>query len=564
MMRGGTLFSGIGAPECSSPGIDWRWAAEIDPFACAVHAARFPNVTNLGNVLEIDWHATEPVDLVIGGPPCQDYSVAGQRASLGGARGDLTLQYAYAIDAIGPAWSITENVPGWLSTPDNAFGAFLGILVGADAPLVPGRGQRWTDAGVVAGPRRTAAWRILDAQHFGVPQRRRRVFVVSVRGAGNWACAAALFPLRTSLRRDTAPRRETREDITPILEAGARTGKSTDDPRAGIGIGAPGDPMFSLQAGKQHAIANAVLTPNGGRGGVGCGAVAFQANHGGPHGRLDFESETFVACGRGGDVAATLQAAVGGNGNAGNGSEMIVAHSLRADGFDASEDGTGRGTPLIAVPIKKPHGSGGNGARRNAINGNDGDPMFALDRDSQHAVMTLAIRGRGDSHDLEYRDDGIANAVLQPGGGRGGVGVGAIAFHQNVRSEVRITDVMGALNTGGGKPGQGYPAIAFQSKASAHQSMNPQAITPGIDVGKSDGLAVQQGMSVRRLTPVECERLQGFPDGWTDVTYRGKPAADGNRYRAIGNSMAVPCLKWLIERIQSADAASRELSEAAD
>jgi DNA (cytosine-5)-methyltransferase 1 len=319
--------------------------------------------------------------------------------------------------------------------------------------------------------------------------------------------------------------------------------------------------MFSLQAGKQHAIANAVLTPNGGRGGVGCGAVAFQANHGGPHGRLDFESETFVACGRGGDVAATLQAAVGGNGNAGNGSEMIVAHSLRADGFDASEDGTGRGTPLIAVPIKKPHGSGGNGARRNAINGNDGDPMFALDRDSQHAVMTLAIRGRGDSHDLEYRDDGIANAVLQPGGGRGGVGVGAIAFHQNVRSEVRITDVMGALNTGGGKPGQGYPAIAFDQ-----QNMALGGDVSGTLDQQHHGRAraVQQAMSVRRLTPVECERLQGFPDSWTDVTYRGKQAADGNRYRAIGNSMAVPCLKWLIERIQSADAASRELSEAAD
>jgi DNA (cytosine-5)-methyltransferase 1 len=103
----------------------------------------------------------------------------------------------------------------------------------------------------------------------------------------------------------------------------------------------------------------------------------------------------------------------------------------------------------------------------------------------------------------------------------------AVAFHQNVRSEVRITEVMGALNAGGGKPGQGYPAV-------------------------------QSGMSVRRLLPVECERLQGFHDGWTDVPYRGKPAADGPRYRAIGNSMAVPVIGWVLQRVQQIAAASLE------
>lgn len=159
-------------------------------------------------------------------------------------------------------------------------------------------------------------------------------------------------------------------------------------------------------------------------------------------------------------------------------SETFVTHSLRADGFDASEYGTGRGTPL-----------------------------------------TLAIRGRGESHDLEYRDDGIANAILTPNGGRAGIGVGAVAFHENQRAEVTFNDTAGSLKVGGGKPGQGYPAI-------------------------------QSAMSVRRLTPRECERLQGFPDDYTLITYRGKPAADGPRYRALGNSMAVPCMRWLGERIQ--------------
>jgi DNA (cytosine-5)-methyltransferase 1 len=117
---------------------------------------------------------------------------------------------------------------------------------------------------------------------------------------------------------------------------------------------------------------------------------------------------------------------------------------------------------------------------------------------------------------------------------------------------------MGALNAGGGKPGQGYPAIAFQSKASAHQSMNPQAITPGIDVGKSDGLAVLQAMSVRRLIPRECARLQGFPDDHCAIEYRGKPAADGPMYRAYGNSMAVPVIGWVLSRVQQIAAAALE------
>ena len=150
--------------------------------------------------------------------------------------------------------------------------------------------------------------------------------------------------------------------------------------------------------------------------------VATACNaHGGSHGRLDFESDTFIT------------------------------HSLRADGFDASEDGTGRSTPL-----------------------------------------TIAIRGRGDSHDLEYRDDGTANAILTPNGGRAGIGVGA----------------------------------------------------------------VQAAMSVRRLTPRECSRLQGFPDDWCDITYRGKPAADGPRYRALGNSMAVPVIGWILQRVRRVDGAA--------
>jgi len=130
--------------------------------------------------------------------------------------------------------------------------------------------------------------------------------------------------------------------------------------------------------------------------------------------------------------------------------------------------------------------------------------------------LTLAIRGRGDGYDLEYRDDGIANAILT--GGRAGIGVGAVAFSENQRAEITPNDTAGSLKSGGGKPGQGYPAL-------------------------------HSGMSVRRLTPDECEALQGFPKSYTNITYRGKPAADGSRYKALGNSMAVPVMRWIGERI---------------
>jgi DNA (cytosine-5)-methyltransferase 1 len=495
------------------------------------------------------------VDLVVGGPPCQDYSVAGQRASLSGARGDLTLQYAHILDAIDPAWSVTENVPGWLSTADNAFGAFLGILVGADAALVPGRGQRWTDAGVVAGPKRTAAWRILDAQYFGVPQRRRRVFVVACRGAGNFACAEALFPLRTSLRRDTAPRRETREDIAAGAGDGTAAGFNNTgqgwwngadiaaglrDMSAGSGskeatlianpLGAKRDGgwrgdldndtlvAFQANAGRDFTADDDRSPPlrSNGIGGIGGVAIAQgipdpayaiaagRQGSGSVFGSGRDAQDTFVVCGRGGDVAATLQAAVGGNGNggngnAGNGSEMIVAYGIRSDAARAGEALTPSPDAEGRVRLR--------------------DPGFNVYEDT---APTL---------------DRTAHAV---------------AFHQNVRSEVRITDVMGALNTGGGKPGQGYPAIAFDPTARQPEwSLNRPL--------KTDGpLALQSGMSVRRLTPRECERLQGFPDGWTDISHRGKPAADGPRYRAVGNSMAVPVIGWVLSRVQQIAAASLE------
>jgi DNA (cytosine-5)-methyltransferase 1 len=405
----GSLFSGIEAASVVWRPLGWRcaWVAEIDPFACAVLRHRYPDVPNLGDVNRIDPDAIEPVDLVVFGSPCQSFSVAGKRLGLDDPRGNMALVGLRVVGKLRPRWVVWENVPGVLSSDGGRdFGAFLGLL----GELGYG-----------------FAYRVLDAQHFGVPQRRRRVFVVA--SLGDWRGAAAVLFEPESLRGDSPPRRE---------------------------------------AG-QNAPAKSLCSTDGG---------------------IDREDRhTLIA----------------------------IAHTLRADGFDAGEDGTGRGT-----------------------------------------LLTLAIRGRGDSHDLEWRDDGIANAILTPNGGRAGIGVGAIAFdptarqpewsinrplktdgslavafHENQRAETTLSDTAGALKVGGGKPGQGYAATL-------------------------------QAMSVRRLMPVETERLQGFPDNWTNVTYRGKPAADGPRYRAIGNSMAVPVVGWIGERIQAFEDLAVVFEEAAE
>jgi DNA (cytosine-5)-methyltransferase 1 len=197
--------------------------------------------------------------------------------------------------------------------------------------------------------------------------------------------------------------------------------------------------------------------------------------------------------------------------------ETMIAHTLRGEGFDASEDGCGRGTPLV--------------------------PTY-----------TLAIRGRGDSHDLEYRTDGTANAILTPNGGRAGIGVGACCYPINTQIAMRHEALGEGTGLGIGAPGDpGYTLQAGHSHAIAVADTLTSNGDAHSGYRDEKGL-VPTGWAVRRLTPTECERLQGFPDGWTDVPYRGKPASDGPRYKALGNSMAVNVMRWIGRRIKLVDA----------
>ena len=237
MLSFGSVCSGIEAASVAWQPLGWKakWFSEIEPFPSAVLAHHHPDVPNLGDMTTLpkrirSGEVAAP-DLLCGGTPCQAFSVAGLRRSLDDARGNLSLTFceiANAIDAIKPAIIFWENVPGVLNTKDNAFGCFLAGLAGEDEALVP-PGGRWTNVGFVDGPARAVAWRVLDAQYFGVAQRRRRVFVVASARA-DFDPAAVLFE-RESLRRDSAPSREAGQSVAPTVGTGApfsRTGNGSE------------------------------------------------------------------------------------------------------------------------------------------------------------------------------------------------------------------------------------------------------------------------------------------------------------------------------------------------
>jgi DNA (cytosine-5)-methyltransferase 1 len=230
-MRFGSVCSGIEAASVAWHPLGWEaaWLSEIEPFPCAVLKHHYPNVPNHGDMSllpeKILSGEVEAPDLFCGGTPCQAFSVAGLRNSLDDARGNLSLTFvgiANAIDhvrsirRVAPAIVFWENVPGVLNTKDNAFGCFLGALAGEINAIVPS-GDKWPNAGCVFGPTRTVAWRVLDAQYFGVAQRRKRVFVVaSARYDIN--PAEVLFEFE-GVRRDTAPSRKPREEVAGTIAA---------------------------------------------------------------------------------------------------------------------------------------------------------------------------------------------------------------------------------------------------------------------------------------------------------------------------------------------------------
>ena len=349
--------------------------SEIETFPCSVLAHRFPNVRNFGDMTRFEeWDINGTVDILVGGTPCQSFSIAGLRGGLEDGRGNLALTYCRILQKFKPRWFVWENVPGVLSSSGGRdFGSILGAMVELGYGI---------------------AYRFLDAQYFGVPQRRRRVFVVGC--LGDWRSAAQV-----------------------LFEPGCVSGDSAK--------------------GRKKRTAVAALTATG----VGtCGADDNQ--------------------GQAGHLIATpfAQNQLG---------EVRVGEVFNT--INTNSNASGRNTAMVHIATST-------GNRSHCLNAGG---MGRQDYETETMVVSICEGAHG----------------------------------------VTECDIAQTLQSTGGKPGQGYQAI-------------------------------RNSAGVRRLTPRECERLQGFPDDWTLVPHRNKTAADGPRYKAIGNSMAVPVMRWIGERIASA------------
>ncbi|MGV7078438.1 DNA cytosine methyltransferase [Testudinibacter sp. P80/BLE/0925] len=409
----GSVCSGIEAASCA-----WHsfaeplWFSEIEPFPCAVLAHHFPAVPNLGDMTALaDKILNREIpapDILVGGTPCQPYSYAGLRQSLDDERGLLTLSFleiANAIDHIRhadgkqPVIILWENVPGVLSTKDNAFGYFLAGLANGGEPLLPPDDKRWGTAGYIHA-QRTVVWRTLDAQFFGVPQRRKRVFVVA--SAAKRSTCEILFE-RQSVPRDIAQSGIERQSVTAYASGGFAQYKQSD---------------------------------------------------------------------KGGTLRAS-------GGSLDGGSETLVVHGTQ--------------DPCVS---NKAHCLGRNNGQENVL---------------------FDIAHRSDV--IRECHDGLSSAM-----GTGG---------NNIPISIAGNIINRADNAGGNGVGADDSGVMYT-------------------LTSTDVHAVSTFASVRKLTPIECERLQGFPDDWTKIPYRNKSAdecPDSPRYKAIGNSMAVPVMQWIGLRI---------------
>lgn len=525
-----SVCDGIGAAHVAWQPLGWKcqWTSEIEPFPVAVveHHYGFRNLGDMTKITEdmID----EPVDLLVGGTPCQSFSVAGLRGGLADPRGNLALRFVQLAAVMQPQWIVWENVPGVLSSGKGRdFGTFLGAL----GELGYG-----------------FAYRVLDAQWFGVAQRRRRVFVVG--HLGDWRRAAAVLFERESVFGNPPTRgaawegvaRSTAASLTSSGRGVERCGESRgqDDvvvaapqvanpltARLGKGINTTCDEgQTPIVVAEPQAIYSnesrcdnippAGLSPPlkiGSNSGVNPPAVAVAT---------DLYNRAID-----GDVAHSIRA---GNGNAMGGVPSAMAFkpgqseaagsTFVTEEFAPTMQAQNNGSTAVPAVAYKPF---------HYTRGKDGAPSVVAaplsadaDKGDQDTVVAIQDCGSRDKkqNGEGWKADGTAYTV-------------DAAATQGVASNTTV--------------------VAFKESQSGCRVGRVHA-TLDANEGSRRMEGVMTPMAVRRLTPRECERLQGFPDDYTLVTYRGKPAADGPRYRALGNSMAVPVMRWIGERIVTVEA----------
>jgi site-specific DNA-cytosine methylase len=645
-----SLFSGIEGFGLAAAqlGIPLVASVEIDPDCRQIIAAAHPGAVILADIKEVTCEQLEAIIgaagfdpsrcIICAGFPCQDLSVAGRRAGLGGARSGLFWEIVRLAHGLRPRWLILENVPGLLSAVcscpgDDACTANGRALrcgyadrIGGQLVWVPNAphsvkggacaggcmarhgGGMGAVLGSLAELGHGYAYRVLDAQFFGLAQRRERVFIAA--SAGNRAAPAQVLfepegsgghhpqgaPEGTRVAGTLAASAgggglggagQSASAITsrvvetwPLQEIRGRAGPAAADPRAGIGIGAPGDPMFTLQAEHQHGIAAVPIQdgrdidkdqnglgvgeedePAGftstGRGwwrdGVGTLRSEGGDGAGGEHlivgavpiqdGRDIDKDQNGLGVGEEGDPAYTLDttgagavATLQGGGRRGHRIDAegaagghLIAHALTSEGADASEDGTGCGTPLVAAPLTA-------GSHSDGVS----EPGRRQEDDVNLAVVAFADRQITSPHNR-------ANPL--PGGPAPTLGADSRPHVASVGDEVAHA----LTNHAGRNDVNVDPLIAFAVAGDFSAGEVAQAIRRAGEGNGGQPGGVAQGTSVRRLTPRECERLQGFPDDYTRWRADGREQSDSARYRQLGNAVAVPVARWILGRVVASE-----------
>jgi DNA (cytosine-5)-methyltransferase 1 len=503
-----SVCAGIEAATVAWHPLNWEPVAfsEIDAFPSAVLSHHYPNVPNWGDMTQFKTWPDADLNLLVGGTPCQSFSVAGLRKGLDDPRGNLMLTYLAIADRYRPKWLVWENVPGVLSSSGGRdFGAFLGAL-----------GQLGYGF----------AYRVLDAQYFGVAQRRRRVFVVGY--LGDWRRAAAVLFERESLSGHPAPSREKRQK--PAGTIAARFGISRNNAEECVATVSPsitGGPPFS-RTGNERVEADALVVR-----GVEIG----------PSG------------GRYTEVAPTMDTRAK-DGPMRNQVGARVVQGVRMTAFgEYVEDGTASAmkardykdaTDLVVQPVQI-YFNDVNGTRKDRPNGGlyvtenpETAPALTCADSPINVIQAVAFGAQNSASQGISASEHITPTLDKSK-------IPAVAFGGDVAR------TLSARHDGSPCADRGPDVVVHPVAPALTASNDPSRSPQSSEVTQQVSAVYAASSAVRRLTPVECERLQGFPDNYTAIPYRGKPAdacPDSPRYKALGNSMAVPVMAWIGRRIQ--------------
>lgn len=562
----GSLFDGIGGfPYAASfYGIRPLWASEIIPECISVTQKHFPEMEHVGDITKLYGGTLPPVDIITFGSPCQDLSVAsGKRLGLAGERSGLFLEAVRIIREMQeatngeyPKFALWENVPGALSSSSRRdFKAVLEAFTEAEVPI-PGSG-RWANAGMVRGRGADLAWCVYDAQYFGTAQRRRRIFLIAdFRGQRS---GEILF-VPKSLSGYFAAGGTPRQGPAAYAQSGAGTAGAGDvipaismRIRCGCEGGGKG-PLLQIEKSGTLATGNDqyLFAPKD--------AVEILNDQGGDS-----------LCVEKGGVSPTLRSQTHGN-------LPITAYAIQGSmigGEDSPHAVTASGC-TAQFPPDAMVGINGNLAGTLLASyykgtgmrcGRERDVVLCASSGQSHAeilrelsptlncaseqpyVVRPGDTGQGNELDFCVMSAGFKH--------KAGSQSGSIGFQEETAPTLMAgqqSAVMKACLIGGAAVMEAQTAAVdcrnLRETDEVSGTLLAKAASGGYSLNYQN--PVRTGLCVRRLTPTEAERLQGYPDGWTEAGADGSPISDTKRYQMLGNSIAVPCVAYIMQGITDA------------